>query len=218
MTDESSSLEAMDQENSQNGNTQETSSNADNKASTPANNPFAKKGKILNESPLADRDLDLNTGALEAELAAAKAEASENHDRYLRALAELENFKKRALKERSELLKYQGERIFVELLDIVDDLDRALQFKQSDPASLVAGFEMIFGRFNDLLSKWEIRGDSQIGKNFDPMIHNAIAKVPSNDQAQGVIVNELKKPFFYKDKLLRPGEVIVSDGPAKTEE
>jgi molecular chaperone GrpE len=178
----------------------------------------AKAGKILGENNLADRDIDIEKVSIEAELQAAKSEAADNYDKYLRAIAELDNFKKRTLKERSELIKYQGERIFSDLLGIIDDVDRALQFKNSDPTALVSGFEMIHARFLELLSKWEVRGESQIGKQFDPMVHNALAKAPSEEHPEGVITNELKKPFFYKDKLLRPGEVVVSEGPGKKSE
>lgn len=149
---------------------------------------------------------------LSAELAVAKAEAQENYDKYLRALAELENFKKRAMKERAELLKYQGERIFIDLLEVVDDFDRALQYaSNSEPEQFKQGIEMIHKRLLDVLGRWDVKGESQIGKSFDPNFHHALSKVPSREYNPGIVTGELKKPFFYKDKLIRFGEVVVSD-------
>lgn len=177
-----------------------------------------KRGKLIRGSQTVDRDVDFSktpAEALEAEVEVARAEARENYDKYLRALAELENFKKRVTKERSELVKYQGERIFADILDVVDDLERALQFSNADPAQLKSGVELIHKRFVDTLSKWEVRGESGVGKEFNPEYHNAISKMQSPDVKPGSIIGELKKVYFYKDKLLRHGEVVVAEAPSE---
>lgn len=170
--------------------------------------------KLIPKGSIIDRDVDLSqtpTAALKAELEAAVAEARENHDKYLRALADLENYKKRALKERSDLVKYQGERIFMDILDIGDDLERAIQHADSDPAHLKTGIEMIYKRFTDILAKWEVKGESAIGKEFNPNLHHALSKVVSPGAKAGTIIGELKKVFTYKDKVLRHGEVVVAE-------
>ena len=155
----------------------------------------------------------------EDEAVAAKAaleqQLAEARDRHLRLMADFENFKKRALKEQSELLKYQGEKIVVDLLEVLDNLELALSHSSSDPASLKTGLEMVHKLFVEKLGRWEIRGESGIGSQFDPQKHAAISRVPGEEQ--NVIVGELKKPYFYKDKLIRVGEVVVSvagDGAA----
>jgi molecular chaperone GrpE len=137
-------------------------------------------------------------------------EISEWKDKYVRLLAEFDNFKKRVTKERSELLKYQGDRIFVDLLDVIDNFELSQQYAEQDPAQYRSGIELIFKKFQDFLQKWEVKGASSIGRQFDPTIHNAISKAPAGSNAPGSIVGELKKPYFYKDKLLRPGEVVVA--------
>jgi molecular chaperone GrpE len=124
--------------------------------------------------------------SLEAELAEAK-------DRHLRLAADFENFKRRALKEQSELLKYQGEKIVVDMLEVLDNLELALSHSSASQDSLKTGLE--------------IRGESSVGSQFDPQKHAAISRVPGPES--GVIVGELKKPYYYKDKLIRCGEVIV---------
>ncbi|MEY4669540.1 MAG: hypothetical protein RL518_2239 [Pseudomonadota bacterium] len=139
--------------------------------------------------------------SIEAELADAK-------DRYLRLAADFENFKRRALKEQSELLKYQGEKIVVDMLEVLDNLELALSHSSASQDSLKTGLEMVHRLFVEKLGKWQIRGESSMGTQFDPQKHAAISRVPGAES--GVIVGELKKPYYYKDKLIRFGEVIVA--------
>jgi molecular chaperone GrpE len=139
--------------------------------------------------------------SVEAQLADAK-------DRYLRLAADFENFKRRALKEQSELLKYQGEKIVVDMLEVLDNLELALAHSSASQDSLKTGLEMVLKLFVEKLGKWQIRGESSMGTTFDPQKHAAISRVPGAES--GVIVGELKKPYYYKDKLIRCGEVIVA--------
>jgi molecular chaperone GrpE len=137
-------------------------------------------------------------------------ELAETKDRYIRLMADFENFKRRALKEQSELLKYQGERLVVDLLEVVDNLELALAHSAAEYDKLKAGLDMVHKMFIEKLAKWEIRGESSVGADFDPHRHAAISKVPGGAQKPGTIVGELKKPYFYKDKLIRVGEVVVA--------
>lgn len=157
-----------------------------------------------------NQDVSQNGGAggqgdvqegLEAQLADAK-------DRYLRLAADFENFKRRALKEQSELLKYQGEKIVVDMLEVLDNLELALGHSSASQDSLKTGLEMVLKLFVEKLGKWQIRGESSVGAKFDPQKHAAISRVPGAES--GLIVGELKKPYYYKDKLIRCGEVIVA--------
>jgi molecular chaperone GrpE len=145
-------------------------------------------------------------------------ELAESRDKYLRLLADFENFKKRALKEQSELLKYQGERLVVDLLEVVDNFELALAHSSAEYDKLKAGLDMVYKMFLERLGKWEIRGESGMGREFDPHKHAAISRVPGNNAKPGTVVGELKKAYFYKDKLIRVGEVVVAaegDGPSQ---
>lgn len=137
-------------------------------------------------------------------------ELAEMKDRYLRLMADFENFKKRTLKEQSELLKYQGERVVVDLLEVLDNLELALAHSSAEYDKLKQGLEMVHRMFIERLGRWEIRGESSVGSEFDPHRHAAISRVPGNSAKPGTIVGELKKPYFYKDKLIRVGEVVVA--------
>jgi len=142
----------------------------------------------------------------------------EAQEKYIRALADFENFKKRSVKERSDLLKYQGERVFIDLLEVVDNLDRAIEAADSyelteDGQRLREGVALIHRMFLQVLKKWDVRGEAAIGETFDPQKHEAISQMPSSEFAAGVVMNELEKTYFYKDKLIRPGKVVVAMAP-----
>jgi len=163
-------------------------------------------------------DENVEIAELRESVQAWKKEAEEQKDRYIRSVAELENYKKRSLKDRADLLKYQGDRIFTEILPILDNLELALQHAEGDSATsnsaaLKSGMLLIHKLFIDTLAKWEVRAESGLGKDFDPNRHSALSKVPSADQKPGTILNEFRKAYFYKDKLLRPGEVVVASEP-----
>ena len=139
-----------------------------------------------------------------------KAEALESHEKYLRTLADLENFKRRAMKERSDLLRYEGEKILLELLEVVDNFERALQNIDADPTQVKNGVELIYRGLLGILDRFGVRPKPAIGKPFDPNEHNALSRQEVGDGVEaGLVMHELKKAYFYKDKLLRPAEVVV---------
>lgn len=140
-------------------------------------------------------------------------ENKENYDKYLRAIAELENFKKRATKERSELLKYAGEHIVTDMLEILDDLDRATQLnpeKMGTPQEVLEGIRMIRGRFAGVLKKHSVESRDATGEKFDPLCHEALSTVPTNDHDPGTVIEQFRKAYFFKDKLIRTAQVVVS--------
>ncbi len=147
----------------------------------------------------------------ESDLTSLEKELRDTQEKYLRSLADFENHRKRALKERSELVKYQGEAIFRDLLEVVDNFDLALSHLDCDAQQMRKGIEMIHQMFSAFLSKWEVKGVSSVGQNFDPSAQNAISTAPAVEGLEpGQVVAELKKAYFYKDKLIRPGDVIVA--------
>jgi len=135
----------------------------------------------------------------------------EERDRYLRAVAELENFRKRATKERSELLKYAGENLARDLLEVVDNLElAAAQKPEAGAEEVIKGVGIVLEQFVNILKKHQITFGSYQGRPFDPSVNDALALVPSSDYVAGTVIQELKKAYFFKEKLLRPGQVVVS--------
>ena len=151
---------------------------------------------------------DINGESQQAGQETLEVQLIEAQDRYLRLAADFENFKRRALKEQSEVLKYQGEKIVVDMLEVLDNLELALTHSSASQETLKTGLEMVLKLFIEKLNKWQIRGESSVGAKFDPQKHAAISRVPGAES--GVIVGELKKPYYYKDKMIRCGEVIVA--------
>ncbi len=140
-----------------------------------------------------------------------KAEAKENFDKYLRALADLENVKKRAARERADLLKYANENLARDVLEVVDNLERAVAQKTTGSSEeIMAGVKLVLDRFLSILEGYAVKGESSVGMQFDPNKHDALASVPTADAAPGTIIEELKKLYYYKDKVLRHGQVVVA--------
>ena len=140
-----------------------------------------------------------------------RSEAEENRDKYLRSLAELENFRKRAIRERSELLQYAGEHLARDLLDVVDSLELAVTHESTSASNdMRTGIRMILEQIKSVLERHSIRGESAKGKQFDPKTQQALTTVPNDEVPPGTVLEELKKFYFFKDKLLRAGQVVVA--------
>jgi molecular chaperone GrpE len=158
----------------------------------------------------AAQDSGANNDTSSSKIAQLEVELSQQRESYLRALADFENYKKRAIKERSELIRYQGERVFVDLLDVVDNIERALASAGGEGTAFRTGVELIAKMFTELLTKHEVRPVSAIGKDFDPQKHEAINQIEVDDAKPGTVLSELRKAYFYRDRLLRTGQVVLA--------
>lgn len=149
---------------------------------------------------------------LQQELAGSK-------DQFLRLAAEFENFKKRMERERETLLQYAGENIFRELLASVDNLDRALEQGSAESGdlqqkldALLEGVELTRNGLLATLEKFEVTPIESEGMKFDPNDHEAMTMEASNDVPANHVLQEFVKGYRYKDRLLRPSKVVVSQG------
>ncbi|MDR3604093.1 MAG: nucleotide exchange factor GrpE [Syntrophaceae bacterium] len=165
--------------------------------------------------PIADDKMGSETDSDKTEeniLQEALKESQENRDRWLRAVADLENFKKRSMQDRTKILKYKEEDLLRELLPVIDNLERALthghQEDESNPVT--QGVKMVLGMFNEVLKKYGVIELDSLGKTFDPQFHEAIAQEPTQDVGPNTVTRELERGYMYKDKLLRPAKVVVS--------
>lgn len=170
-------------------------------------------GTVAQSVPEEERP-ELSYNELAAEVAGLKASVKQERENYLRALADLENYKKRAMKEKSELLRYQGERILRELLDVVDNFERARESYATDPSQLKAGIDLIYKMLFDLLGRFDVRPIESVGKDFDPQRFEALGRVETDAVPAGQVVTELRRGYMFKDKLLRVGQVAVAAPPA----
>mgnify|MGYP001013638504 CR=1 FL=1 len=153
------------------------------------------------------------------ELAAARAEIADWKSKYLYALAEAENIRKRALKERSELLQYAGKDVLYDLLDVADNFARALEADraQTDPKVIVDGIELIYKQLMQVLEKHQVRPVEAMGMPFDPSVHEALQHVPTADAAPDMVIAELQRGYRLRDRVLRPARVAVA-APAPSDQ
>jgi molecular chaperone GrpE len=161
-------------------------------------------------------DLASRVTTLEADLAAAREEAKQAHDRWLRERADLENVKRRTTREKQDALRFGAEALARDLLPVVDNLERALAHAGagSDAAALAQGVELVLKSFRDVLERHGITRVPAAGTTFDPAHHEAVAHVPSTEHPQGAVVEEHQAGYRLHDRLLRPAMVSVSKGAA----
>jgi molecular chaperone GrpE len=156
------------------------------------------------------------TDDMEARLAAKEKEAAENYDKYVRAVAELENIKKRFAREKADTLKYGNETLLRDILPFMDSIDRALSQAESREGDLNAFREGLKLIQDQLLSCLKRHGVEQVecaSKAFDPNFHEALYQVDSDKHEHNEIVDELEKGYLLSGRLLRSAKVSVCRKP-----
>jgi molecular chaperone GrpE len=136
----------------------------------------------------------------------------DTHERLLRASADLENYKKRAAKEREEVQKFGIEKVLKDLLPVMDGLDRALTAAPPDDP-LAAGVKLVRTSLEQALARNGVVGFSAMGQKFDPAFHEALLQVPTADHPAGTVVLEHARGFKLNDRLIRPAMVGVAVEP-----
>jgi molecular chaperone GrpE len=152
------------------------------------------------------------------ELKTRAARADENWDRLLRVTADLENFKKRAAREKQDAIKFANESLFQKLVPVLDNFSMALTASQSAAAdstqSLQSGIAMIHQQLKSALAESGLEEVDATGQPFDPNLHEAVSQQETNDVPEGSVVMQLRKGYKFRDRLLRPASVIVAKKPA----
>ncbi len=138
----------------------------------------------------------------------------ELEDKYMRLQAEYLNFKTRTQGEISRMLQYEGEDFIKEVLDIKDNLERAVMMDDNDLSDEVSrflsGFKMILANLTQLLDKYEVKEIECLGLEFDPHVAEAVLTEHDENKPENVVLEVLKKGYKYKDKLIRPAMVKVN--------
>ena len=144
----------------------------------------------------------------------------EYFDKLLRLHAEFENFKKRAVKEKQQFLKFANEGLICELINVLDNFERAFDSanKMSDFKSLHQGVEMILKQIHQLLEKNGVKKIECLGEAFDPVQQEAIAHIETAEHPENTVVEEVQKGYLLEDRLIRPAMVKVAKKPQKKKE
>jgi len=145
------------------------------------------------------------------ELEAVKKQLAETKDSYLRLMAEYDNFKKRTLKEKSDLLKYGGESIIKNLLPVIDDFERALAHMPEEDSPLKEGIELIYKKFGAFLDQNNVKEIPTKDADFNTDFHEAATLFPAADESQkNKVIDCIQKGYTYNDKVIRFAKVVVA--------
>jgi molecular chaperone GrpE len=169
------------------------------------------------EPLVAVQDLTVTADQLE-ELKERAAKADENWERLLRTTADFENFKKRAAREKQDAIRFGNESLLQKLVPVLDHFDMALSAAQSAGAdaakSLQDGIQMVYQQLRNALVEAGLEEVDAAGKPFDPNLHEAVAQVETTEVPEGQVVQQLRKGYKLRERLLRPASVVVAKRPA----
>ena len=191
-------------------------SNSDSQAKTPAEN--AAPVAPVSPAPAPEASTPALPGPdLGIELAASKKEAADNYDRYVRSVADLDNHRRRTIREKEELRQFAASKVLEDLLPVIDNLGLGLaaaKAPNADLKTLVGGISMVAEQLKTSLASHGLKELNPVGQSFDPNLHEAISQQPSADVAEGSVATVVRTGFTLNGRLLRPASVIVSTGPA----
>ena len=154
---------------------------------------------------------------LTAEYEAYKAQSEEQHDQMLRTIAEFDNSRKRAEREKEESLKYALESFVKELIPTIDSIERAIQStkESQDVDALVEGIEMIYKGLISTLEKRGVTPIDAVNEPFDPMQHEAVMHVESESVPENIVIEDWQKGYMLHNRVIRPSMVSVSKGKSE---
>ena len=147
--------------------------------------------------------------AKKAEEEAKKAEEAES-ERYMRLMAEFQNFKRRVAREKSDIHAYANEKIVGDLLPVLDNFERALDTEGGDLEAYAKGMQLIFEQLKKALENAGLEEIKAMDETFDPNVHNAVMTESLEDKEDGTVTNVLQKGYKLKDKVIRPSMVAVN--------
>ncbi|MCK4575915.1 nucleotide exchange factor GrpE [candidate division WOR-3 bacterium] len=170
-----------------------------------------KKGKKEKESEIEKLREELNT---------AHEDAKEYTNKYLRALADLDNQRKRTIKEKEEIQKYASERLILSILPVVDNFERAIDASKNteDVEKILDGIKLILRQLKDILEKEGLKSFECVGEKFDPYMHEAFLAIESKEHEPSTVLEEIEKGYVLRDKVIRPAKVTVSKQDKKKED
>ena len=146
----------------------------------------------------------------EPELETLRNELGEMKDKFIRKVAEFENFKKRSVKERMELIQTAGKEVIVDMLEVLDDCERAEKQISALDEQAKEGVMLVFNKLKNLLNGKGLKAMETINKEFDPDIHEAITEIPApTEDLKGKVIDEIQKGYYLNDKIIRYAKVVV---------
>ena len=171
-----------------------------------------ESGKIAPDEDIIEGEENRIT-ELETKLEAKEKEAAETYDRFLRASAEFDNFKKRSSREMEEFRKFANQSLIKEMLSVVDNLELAMNSTNDHKAidkDLLQGLEMTHKEILKVFEKFNVKPIDAKDQPFDPEFHEAVMQEETSDSPKNTVINELQRGYMIHDRLLRPSMVVVA--------
>lgn len=207
-----------DQQESNDKDNYKPTENKDNSYNPEQNNDRNQENSVYGDeagsaSELSE-DIEAAADRLVSEVKATEEKLSEMQEKYIRLSAEFDNYRKRTLREKMDLSKYAAEDLFRNIIPIMDDFERALSHMEtsSDCTSMKDGIDLIYSKFSEFLKQNGIKEIESLNTNFDVDLHEAIAKVPvEEEEMKGKVVDVVQKGYYIQDKVLRFSKVVVGE-------
>jgi molecular chaperone GrpE len=184
-------------------------------------NTVETPGTVNSNEPMLDLNADSDIAGTnhlsnpvdeESEISKLQQEAAEWKDKYLRLVAEFDNFRKRNAKERLDLIQTAGKDVIVSLLDVLDDSERAQKQLETsdDTAAIKEGVVLVFNKLKNNLQSKGLKQMNSTGQEFNPDLHEAITEIPAPvPELKGKVVDEVQKGYYLNDKIIRFAKVVV---------
>jgi molecular chaperone GrpE len=179
----------------------------------------AAAGGAETAEPLAPIEATTVTPEQLEDLKTRAEKADDNWERLLRTTADFDNFKKRAAREKQDAIRYANEGLLEKLVPVLDNFDAALSAAQTSSTdgtqSLQTGVAMIFQQLKKVLTESGLEEVDASGQTFDPNLHEAVSQQESKEVPEGNVLQQLRKGYKLRDRLLRPATVVVAKKPAQ---
>jgi molecular chaperone GrpE len=172
----------------------------------------AGKPKTRHGRKRSHRDLEKEVESLSEELERVSAELEETKDRFLRGLADFDNYRKRVAREREQLVRCANEDLIKRMLEVVDNLERALAAasETEDPTGFKKGVELIYQHLKEILTKEGLCPIACVGEAFDPNFHEAVMALEKKGEEPERVIKEIQKGYTLDGRVIRPSKVVVS--------
>jgi len=181
-------------------------------ASEDGNDASKQNTAVENSSPQKDARGDKEFDELKEKLDKKEAEAAEYLDTLKRVQAEMDNYRKRMQKEQEQIIQHATQIVILELLPVIDNLERALDTAkaENDSGKLYEGIELIYSQIKKILERECVEVIDPVGEEFDPMRHEAVMQVESEEHEANTVAQVMQKGYELKGRLLRPAMVVVA--------
>lgn len=177
------------------------------------NRESSRADNIKDETPISEEETCVEQEAenISDEKTQVEEAGEDLNTKHLRLMADFQNFRRRTEKEKQDIYAYANEKLVGELLDVIDNFERALEVSDEERSGFVSGMEMIFKQLKEVLAKAGLEEIGALGEDFDPNLHHAVMTACSDEFESGKVSEVFQKGYMLNKKVIRPSMVKVSE-------